>query len=56
LAQEIARVSRENRHMGGAVIACGISEYLPGEDRAVGDVFNRADALMYTHKTALKKE
>ena len=56
LAQEIARVSRENRHTGGMVIACGISEYLPGEDRAVGDVFNRADALMYTHKTALKKE
>ena len=56
LAEELARLSRENRRAGGAVIACGISEYVRGRDQSMADVFDRADALMYANKMALKKE
>ena len=34
--------------------ACGISEYRPGEDHGVHDVFIRADAEMYENKKILK--
>ena len=56
LAEELDRLSRENRRAGGAVIACGISEYVRGRDQSMADVFDRADALMYANKMALKKE
>ena len=39
---------------GDVVIACGIAEYNPQEDRSVEDVFARADAMMYENKKALK--
>ncbi len=39
---------------GGAVISGGISEFVPGEDTSFHDVFERADAEMYTEKKLLK--
>ena len=32
----------------------GLSEYVPGQDKNVHDVFERADALMYKRKIQLK--
>lgn len=37
-----------------AVVAGGLADYLPGEDRWLHAVFERADALMYEEKQALK--
>ena len=39
---------------GGAVISGGISEFRPGEDTNVHQVFERADAQMYEEKQLLK--
>ena len=38
----------------GPVIATGMSEYEPGADRSVSEVFDRADDLMYADKRRLK--
>ena len=40
----------------GPVVASGLAEYQPVEDHAVGDVFNRADNLMYEEKMRLKEQ
>lgn len=37
-----------------AVVSGGISDYLPGSDHLMHDVFERADALMYEEKKQLK--
>ncbi|HJJ28753.1 MAG TPA: diguanylate cyclase [Methanocorpusculum sp.] len=37
-----------------AFFACGMAVFEPGEDKAVEDVFRRADAMMYAHKKVLK--
>lgn len=42
-----------NRHEG-PVIAIGMSEFIPGRDTCLSDVFNRADRFMYEDKHALK--
>ena len=39
---------------GDVVISIGSSDYLPGSDKLVRDVFERADAQMYEHKNCLK--
>lgn len=54
LAEAIAHVSWENRGAGEVVIACGMSDYRPLEDRDVTAVFARADAMMYDNKEKLK--
>ena len=47
----------ENIRIGsGPVLASGLAEYLPSEDRSVEDVFNRADTRMYTEKARLKEQ
>ena len=52
----LRRQVEENIRMGeGAVVASGMAEYLPSEDRTVEDIFNRADRLMYEHKAHLKE-
>ena len=38
----------------GVVISGGLSEYRPGEDASLHDVFERADALMYEEKKLLR--
>ena len=37
-------------------LAVGVSDYVPGKDRSILDVFTRADHLMYQQKKALKAE
>ena len=48
--------NRTHSVYGGAVIACGISDYVPGEDTKFSDVFVRADAQMYENKNLLKQQ
>jgi hypothetical protein len=36
------------------VVSVGLSEFVPGQDKNVHDVFERADALMYKRKMQLK--
>ena len=53
----LARFQERNRRAldrGGIVVACGMSEFRPGEDGAMAAVFERADAEMYRNKTELK--
>ena len=37
-----------------AVVSVGMSDYIPGQDTNVQDVFVRADANMYEHKKLLQ--
>ncbi len=39
----------------GPVIAAGISKYIPGTDKSVAEVFERADSQMYENKRCIKK-
>ena len=39
----------------GPVVASGMAEYQPEQDKTTGDVFNRADSLMYADKARLKE-
>ena len=39
-----------------AVVACGMSDYVPGKDTRFQDVFDRADADMYENKKYLKNK
>jgi diguanylate cyclase (GGDEF)-like protein len=41
---------------GDVVVACGMSDYIPGQDKRFQDVFERADAEMYENKKRLKFE
>lgn len=48
---------RENLRSGsGPVLASGMSEFIPGTDRSMSEVFNRADREMYEDKRRLKGE
>ena len=44
-----------NVYAGGAVVACGMADYIPGVDRRFQDTFERADADMYENKSRLKQ-
>ena len=46
----------ENKDNNLVTLAYGISDYLPGKDLRVQDVFERADSLMYTNKKWFKGE
>jgi len=54
LVSTIEALSRENTKTGDVTIACGMSEYVAGEDGATRAVFERADAAMYELKKSLK--
>ena len=54
LVQELHDQSVANIGMGGAVISAGSSDYRPGQDKVLQDVFDRADKKMYEEKQALK--
>ena len=57
LISGLRRQVEENIRIGeGPVVASGLAEYQPYADRAVGDVFNRADSQMYGDKTRLKEQ
>ena len=38
------------------VVACGMSDFVPGQDTCFQDVFKRADADMYENKKELKNK
>ena len=50
------QVEENIRISEGPEIASGMAEYQPENDRLVGDVFTRADGLMYENKTHLKEQ
>ncbi|MBR5756201.1 MAG: GGDEF domain-containing protein, partial [Firmicutes bacterium] len=55
LKAELAKVSESNiGSIENAVVAAGISEYIPGSDKDVHAIFERADKLMYEDKMRLK--
>ena len=57
LLSSFRRQVEENVRMGeGAIVASGMAEYLPGTDKNVSDIFNRADTEMYEIKAKLKQE
>ena len=56
LLADIRRQVEENVRMGeGTIIATGIADYIPRQDKTVEDVFKRADSQMYADKTRLKE-
>ena len=54
LLDEINRQSKELINSVHTTVAVGMSEYLPGEDESVLNVFARADSLMYRRKNDMK--
>ncbi len=54
LMDSINRIAEKNRDENSVVVSAGLSEYIPGVDHSVSDVFERADALMYKRKSELK--
>ena len=55
LVDKLHNVVLENQKNGsGPVLAAGVSEYIPGEDSLVTDIFDRADRNMYENKQKLK--
>ena len=54
IMKELHRRSEENIAAGKVVVAGGCSDFKEGTDQRVHDVFERADALMYQEKQALK--
>ena len=47
------RLAEQNLKEKKAVVSAGMSDYIPGQDATVLDVFARADANMYEHKKYL---
>ncbi|MBQ8973802.1 MAG: EAL domain-containing protein [Clostridia bacterium] len=54
LIDQLCKCNQEHIQTGEVVIACGMSEWKKGEDLRIENVFDRADALMYETKKALK--
>ena len=54
LVAELDAQSVENIGSDAVVVAVGMSDYVPDEDRDVSAVFNRADERMYRRKQELK--
>ena len=54
LLQQLRENCAPNASMPTAIIASGMDEFKPGEDRCLADVFARADAAMYSNKKELK--
>lgn len=54
LLRALRQRSEENIKSDKVVIASGMSDFVPGEDKDVHSVFERADAIMYQNKQALK--
>ena len=56
LSLTFSKQIEENARTGeGAIIAMGMSEYKPDDDKMVEEVFNRADGRMYEDKNHLKE-
>ena len=56
LVERFRAANTGNVRDGDVVVACGMSDYVPGQDKRFQDVFERADAEMYENKKRLKFE
>ncbi len=56
LVERFRAANTGNVRDGDVVVACGMSDYIPGQDKRFQDVFERADAEMYENKKRLKFE
>lgn len=54
LFKDFATRQHENAQNGLVTLAYGMTEYVPGKDNRVQDVFERADKLMYENKRRFK--
>ena len=54
IMEELSKTSKRNKALGRVVVAAGISDFVQGQDKKVAAVFDRADAIMYKNKKALK--
>ena len=54
LLEILASKNQSHLEGDGAIIACGMTEFIPGQDEKVEDVFHRAVATMYVNKKQLK--
>ncbi len=54
LAKTFMNIAKHNAEEEKVVVACGISVFDKKHDKNVSEVFERADALMYKNKIALK--
>ena len=46
--------TEENLRAGKVVVSAGMSDYAPGKDKRLSDLFSRADKVMYRRKNELK--
>ena len=56
LTEEFRALNAARRFPDEAVVACGISVFVPGQDTRFREVFERADADMYKNKKELKEK
>ena len=54
LLHELHRLSSAHIETGEAIVSGGMSDYIPGNDQTVREIFERADAAMYEEKMLLK--
>ncbi len=55
LIKKLKEINIKNLNTNNPVIACGISEFIPNQDKELNDVLKRADEAMYKDKKELKK-
>ena len=55
IMNELHRLSESHIGSDKVVVSAGLSDYIPGQDHSMHTVFERADALMYEKKQALKQ-
>lgn len=53
IAADFNREAEQNLAEGKAVVSLGMADFIPDRDTCVDDVFERADAAMYTRKNVL---
>ena len=54
LMREMEKISKLNQVSGDVMLACGVAEMIPGQDKTIEEVFERADVQMYLNKTEMK--
>ena len=54
LMDELVEWNRASAAAGGVVVACGMTQYIPGRDYSMSTVFVRADNAMFENKIQLK--
>ena len=54
LMHELHKVSSAHISTQDAIVSGGMAEYLPGQDKSVHEIFERADLAMYKEKMLLK--